>query len=330
MPRYSIGPYGPVPHTADWPPDAEAPGPLPAESEVVLTGRPHEDLSWLRRWALTGPDPARDVRRYAAPPPARSPLSPPVVGWLHVATIGAWRPILMELLSAVERSGLLSVSSRVFVGVVGPEADLSWLPQWAEVVKRDGPLEMGENSTLEALWGWSKSAEPSRVWYLHTKGASHGANPNVTAWRDYLTYWNILRWRECLAALETHDACGADYVEIGPEAQWFVDLWGAARLRPGSRGFPGNFWWVNSQYLASMPATGVTLDRDRWDAEWAMIGAGRPRVKVFHEARVNFYNSYYPRDRYEIIKPRGSLADAVRAARECVPCRESKTDPLSP
>lgn len=120
----------------------------------------------------------------------------PVYGWLHVATIGRWEPILRALLDAIDRSGLRSASSRIQAGVVGPDADLSWLPSWVEIVRRDGKLELGECSTLEALWDWSKTtAGPGKVWYAHTKGVSHPPDSKtvayVDAWRDMLVYFNI-------------------------------------------------------------------------------------------------------------------------------------------
>lgn len=261
---------------------------------------PWEDLTWLQRWADAGADPKADFDRYLNPPPQPVLPGPPIYGWLHIGIIGAWEPILRELFSQVERSGLRAATSRVFVGVVGPEADLSWFPPWAEVVKRDGPPEKGENSTLEALWHWSKSAGPGKVWYAHTKGASHPGNRNVTAWRDYLTFWNVLRWWDRAADLETHDASGADYAEMVGDYRWFLDLWGALRLAPGDRGFPGNFWWATADYLATLPLD-LGPARDRWWSEWKFVGTGRPRVRVAHDARSNHYNVIYPRPRYDAV-----------------------------
>lgn len=239
------------------------------------------------------PVPLAEILAFEAVP------SLPIYGWLHVATIGSWESILRELFSQIERSGLRAATSKVFVGVVGPDADLSWFPPWVEVVKRDGILTKGENSTLQALWEWSKTAVPGKVWYVHTKGASHPGNRNVIAWRDYLTWANILRWRDRAAALDTHDASGVDYVDLTDNYKWFSELWGALRLIPGTRGFPGNFWWATTDYLASIPL-GDNMDAyDRWASEWLVIGTGAPRVQNVHDARVNHYNSLYPRSRYD-------------------------------
>lgn len=259
---------------------------------------PWEDLGWLQRWANMGVNPDADFARYLNPPLSTPPDGPPIYGWLHVAVMGGWERIARELFSQIERSGLRAATSKVFVGVVGADVDLSWFPPWAEIVKRDGDLKIGENSTLEAMWAWSKSVGAGRAWYVHTKGASRGANANVKAWVDLLTYINVLKWRDCVEALGTYDMAGCDFVDadIGA-AEWFKKLWGSPHLR--GAGWPGNFWHARTEYLAGLPPDKVRLDRDRWDAEWDFAGTGNPRVKAFHEPRVNFYSTFYPRSRYD-------------------------------
>jgi hypothetical protein len=210
--------------------------------------------------------------------------------------MGRWERIARELFSRVERSGLLGATTKIFAGVVGPEADLSWFPDWVEVARRDGDLAMGENSTLEALWSWSKTAGAGKVWYAHTKGASHENAPNVEAWRAYLFHFNLTRWRDCADALDTFDAAGVDYATPA-DAPWFEKIWGKGT--PTGNGFVGNAWWATTGHLASMPASEVILSRTRWDAEFHFVGAGSPRVKVWNQSRVNLYTTYYPRSAYD-------------------------------
>lgn len=314
---HAVGPHGLVPQGE--PPPGTLPPKLPASAR---SGKPRlsiddlararracvpcnapkahwEDLGWLQRWADAGANPQADFDRYLTPTPAEPVAGPLIYGWLHIAILGDWQRISRELFSQVERSGLRGATSKVFVGVVGPEADLSWFPPWAEVVKRDGDIRLGENSTLEAMWAWAKTAGAGKVWYVHVKGASHPNNANLEAWRDCLTYFNVLKWRDCVAALDTHDVAACDYIANAREQDWFLDLWHARdTVRPGSSGSPGNFWWSRTEYLASLPADKVDLTRDRWGAEWRFIGSGNPRVAVLHDARHNFYAAPYPRSRY--------------------------------
>lgn len=274
---------------------------LPDDAERLLSRahvRPYESLSWLHRWAAQGKDPLADVQRYVAPPRIER-RSTPIFGWLHIAIIGGWKAILREQLSVIERSGLLGVTDRIHAGVVGPDVDLSWLPGWITIVKRDGSLEMGENTTLQALWDWSKTAPPGKVWYMHTKGASRGENAHITAWRDYLTCFTVLRWKAASAVLDgPYDVCGCDYTVRDDE--WFKGVGNSVDPAFGKgAGFEGNFWWARTEYIAALPADRVNLTQTRWGSEWAFIGAGKPRAYELHGPHLNLYADFYPRSRYD-------------------------------
>jgi hypothetical protein len=298
------------------PPGWGPPAPLGPDLEALMVERPWESLDWLRRWAAAGRDPAADVRRYAGAGPVEpGRQDPPIAVWIHAAVLGTWEPILRELFSVLDRSGLAAAAGSVNVGVVGPDADLSWFPPWAKVVRTDGPLHLGENSTLQTLWDWSRTAPPAKVCYLHTKGASHGHSPNVTAWRDYLVWANVLEWRRCASALDSHDAAGVDWV--GPAGSGIRSVWRPPTERAG---FVGNFWWATTAYLAALPAGRVCLTRDRWNAEFDFVGAGSPNVKTFHTAEHHHYSEPYHRSRYDPAAK--TRSDCIKEARAC-PHRET-------
>jgi hypothetical protein len=292
---------------------ALSPEPAPAlspELEAVLVPKPYEALGWLRRYAAQGRDPEADVRSFLDPGPVPAPFGPPVVGWIHVGMLGGWEGILKELFSAVERSGLAAASARVFVGVSEDQGnDLSWFPDWAEVVHREPwkpGRSAGENSTIRRIPAWAGSAPRSRVWYLHTKGARHRSDPAgepdphyqaVLAWRDYLVFWNVLRWRDSAAALDGVDATGVDYHDA--EEPFMKSAW---YCEDTGKGFVGNFWWADSTYLAGLDPTKLgdgSGERDRWHAEWRFVGQNEPRVRSFHQCGINLYTERYDRFRYD-------------------------------
>lgn len=223
-----------------------------------------------------------------------------IYGWMHVGILGNWRAILGEQVATIEASGLAAASGRVFVGVVGPEVDLSWLPTWMTVVRRDGPLELGEDSTIQALWDWARDRPGSsdRLWYVHTKGASQGDNPSVAAWRRYLMHYNVERWRDCAAALdEGYDVAGVDYFAPHSSAEALRRVWDVEVRAPA---FVGNFWWAARRYVAALPPERVRLGDNRWQSEWRFIGMGYPRVRCFALAAAegSHYTTppEYPRD----------------------------------
>jgi hypothetical protein len=154
------------------------------------------------------------------------------------------------------------------------------------------------------MWAWSKTVGPSKLWYVHTKGASHNrGNPCVTEWVDYLMDYTVLRWREASEVLDgPYDCCGCDLTRRDDE--WFRGIGGNSG--PGfqlGHGFEGNFWWAKSKYVANLPPDRVSLNRTRWDAEWSFVGAGFPRAKELHGPHEDRYKVPYPRSRYEAPHP---------------------------
>lgn len=228
-----------------------------------------------------------------------SSTNPPVVLWYHVATMGDYRRVVAEQGDLLDRSGLLAAASRLVVRVSG-DGPLPELPGPAEVIRNPGPIGRGECPTLEALRSFARGHPRGRVLYFHAKGVSWSDGPepqrtNVGHWRRYLEYWCVERWRDCLAALDDHDAAGAEW--LAPEdAGWFPSAWGGPWPWPGSRGlFAGNFWWARLDYLARLPDRPLGA---RHDAEWFFVAEGGPRVRSFHRAGVGLYDVAYPRARY--------------------------------
>lgn len=178
------------------------------------------------------------------------------------------------------RSGLAAASASVTVCFCGPPGDFD-LPPWATAVELGPDLSLGECPTLRGLWDRAKADPAGLAWYAHTKGVSRPGNANVAAWRRYLAHFTLDRWQDAPAALRDRDAAGVDWIEPG-------DDWWEPYPVP-SRAFLGNFWWARLDYLARLPADRVDLSRSRWSAEWDFVGAGDPRVRVFHRSRRNLY-----------------------------------------
>jgi GT2 family glycosyltransferase/tetratricopeptide (TPR) repeat protein len=212
--------------------------------------------------------------------PTPGPGAPPVFGFMHVATVGPWRPIVRELFAAVERSGLARRTRRLFLGVVGPEAaDFAPPADYAEVAYRSAALGEFEFPTLGRLHRLCGEG-PAHVYYCHTKGAWRD-RPSVHAWRRYMQHFVIDRHADCIAALAEHDLCGVD---------WRTDPWPH---------FSGNFWWARSAYVRRLaPPAAVPsdpADRGRRHACERWIGTGpAPRVACLHQAGVDHYHAAYP------------------------------------
>lgn len=133
------------------------------------------------------------------------------------------------------------------------------------------------------------------IMYWHIKGVSHINNAGVQDWREYLEYWNIDCYKECVRLLdEGHDTCGTNWIN-----QPFLGIDRAIRNWPH---YSGNFWWARTSYikrldrlpLPSNYANGtrsrftnyIVTDKNkywRFDHE-AWIGSGNPRAAEIHRS----------------------------------------------
>jgi hypothetical protein len=92
-----------------------------------------------------------------------------------------------------------------------------------------------------------------------------------------MEYFAIDHWRDCVKALQDHDACGVNW-----------------RTTPSPH-FSGNFWWAKASYVANLPhaiGTGY-VDPEMW------IGINAPKVKCFHESNIEHYFAPYPESKYK-------------------------------
>jgi hypothetical protein len=164
--------------------------------------------------------------------------------YYHVAQMGNWQEVVEDQLRELRESGLYDAASKIHVGILGTEKiDLLLTPK-SEILFHLPDISDAELPTLEALHRNSMQND-FQVLYMHTKGVSYQKqNYNkeaMTAWRKYLEYFCIDRWRECVDHLRDYDAVGCEYV--GPRNRGFTRV-------PSH--FRGNFWWSKASYLKTL------------------------------------------------------------------------------
>ena len=219
------------------------------------------------------------------PETLRSPK--PVYGFLHIATMNHWRQVVDELLTKLNASGLYDRTERMFVGVVGPEAELVHFDDpKIEVVYRDADLNKAEFPTLDYLHRFCKETGDSLVYYLHSKGVSHESD-RCRDWRQLMGYFNVVRYEECIRELANHDVCGVN---------WYTEPTGF---------FSGNFWWARSEYVAKLVPVHDLVDgkaiRRIACEQW--IGSGPDvRAACLHKTELNHYHEAYPRSQYATLQ----------------------------
>ena len=153
--------------------------------------------------------------------------------FLHIAKMGEYQEVFDEIINKIIESKLNQNVEKIFLSVVGNGFDLI-LPKINNIIiYQSDNIKLGELHTLNKLIDFCKFNENYNVLYLHSKGVSKG-NECINDWREYMIYFNIEKWEECIKILKEYDACG-------------VDL----RSKPALH-YSGNFWWATSNHINTL------------------------------------------------------------------------------
>jgi hypothetical protein len=155
--------------------------------------------------------------------------------YLHICAIGHWEIVVKRLLDRIKSSGLYDKIDELRFSLLGDYAhlsnDLLQDPKYKNVLW-SSDLKLYEACTLNKIWYASREEEPFNVLYLHSKGVTHDpSNTQITNWVEYLTYFNVDRYKDCLEYLKNNDVVG---VNISTDT---------------SLHYSGNFWWSKSSYI---------------------------------------------------------------------------------
>jgi hypothetical protein len=146
--------------------------------------------------------------------------------------------ITHEQADLLESTGLLDACNEVWMNI--HEKKYDWLKErWKGRTNIHFSLFEGYEDWYEAttelmVQKHVHDSKPQEYYVCHIthKGASHGPGGHQN-WRKYMQYWNIERWRDCVAKLdEGYDMCGASFLNNPPHPF-----------------YAGNFYWAKASYL---------------------------------------------------------------------------------
>jgi hypothetical protein len=202
--------------------------------------------------------------------------------FIHVCTINHWRDVLDEQIQRIEDAGLYEACNTISLGVLGEGDITSFQEKYPKltILFHVPKTDFYERPTLLHLHELCVSHPNAFVLYLHSKGVSKKPpNKNVADWNNLMEHFLIDRWRDCIQALQSYDICGVNW-----------------RSRPSPH-FSGNFWWARADYIFNLPGS---IDKGYYDPEF-WIGKMSPKVRCFHQSKINHYKKPYPQAKY--IKP---------------------------
>lgn len=231
------------------------------------------------------------------------------------------KDLSLQQLSRLTRSDLVDSAKAIYIMLNG---DLVQFLEIAHLLENCPSVRIVHTNPDASLMEWpglthlkqfcDAMDEEQYVMYFHIKGVTRLNNSGIHDWRRYLEYWNIDRWRDCVAKLdEGFDTVGTNFI-----SEPFV----GADLQPRNwNHYSGNFWWARGSYIKKLKPlphpnsyingtlselTGYPIDRNnyyRFDHE-AWIASGQPNYyEIDRTLGGNVSNGGYPGWHYHHTYP---------------------------
>lgn len=171
-----------------------------------------------------------------------------LVCFYHVWQKPGWELLYQQQIMALYTSGLYNQIKTIYVCCNGNET----LPfETPKIVQRHNNNFTNENDTLYSMWQFSNLNKTAKILYIHTKGISyqfHIFRKNVDAWRLYLEFYTIHKWKDCLEKLNEYDIVGTEWTR----SDTYVAKNQQINLSKNAGRYAGNFWWANAKYISEL------------------------------------------------------------------------------
>jgi hypothetical protein len=212
-------------------------------------------------------------------------MSSNIAIFYNVLQINAWEKLFEEQIVKMQQSGVYDAADYIHFGVNG-SIPLPFDLIKVNVTKRNIRTDT-EADTLMDLYRFSVKNPNHKILYVHAKGVTHsGSNKqyeqNVSLWRNYLEYFNIELWQECISLLNEYDCVGTEWETTAKIANVLVE----------SPHYAGNFWWANANYISKLDPNFLYVNNNwpRWQSEF-WIGTGNPKYYNFYNTNKNKYTT---------------------------------------
>lgn len=169
-------------------------------------------------------------------------MNKPVI-YYHLWRSGEWEDITKAIFSEIVSSGLSDQMEAINICINDQNSteniELHGIPE-EKVIFTHVASTGSEWPTLQELYEGYGDIPDTPILYLHSKGCSYTVDnilkQSVKDWVAGLMYYLVIEWRECMNLMRR----GARAV-------------GANRRDQPQPHYSGNFWWINSSSLRSLP-----------------------------------------------------------------------------
>ena len=196
--------------------------------------------------------------------------------YIHVCCINNYKEVFEYLMFCIKQSGLYDVIDEIRCCILGNyDSDLFKDPKIKIHITSDN-IRLYEVFTINRIHEDCKT-EKMNILYLHTKGITKPNNKNVKDWVQYLCYFNIYHFKECIDVLDKYDTVG-----VNLQTDYTVH-------------YSGNFWWATSSYINTLQPCEYTCYNS---PEFWLTEKNKGKYYCLWNSNVNHYHSPYPPQLY--------------------------------
>jgi hypothetical protein len=192
--------------------------------------------------------------------------------YVHVCCINNYKEVFMYLIQCIKDSGLYDDIQEIRCCILGEYDPAIFTDEKIKIHAVSPDISLYEVFTINRLYEDCKT-EDMNVLYLHTKGITKPNNLCILQWVQYLCYFNIYKYKNCLEMLYGHDTVG-------------VNLY-----REGTVHYSGNFWWATSNYIRTLEPCQYTCYNS---PEFWLTEKNKGIYYNLWTSHVNHYHTLYP------------------------------------
>jgi hypothetical protein len=178
-----------------------------------------------------------------------------LVVFYHIFQTKGWELTFNQQVFNLYVSGLYNELSSIYLCING---NLNLPFDLSKFVIHRNIRTIDEADTLKQMWRFSQQKTNFKILYIHTKGVSYhfdDRRKTADAWRLYMEYHTINKWKKCVELLDSYDCVGTKWQPM-KTIIWNEELKikYEKNVSDSTGCYDGNFWWVNSNYIKTLNA----------------------------------------------------------------------------
>jgi predicted O-methyltransferase YrrM len=194
----------------------------------------------------------------------------------HISTINDFYERFLKTFNKVINSNLINNIDTFYVSLNGDKSLIEKFKIHPKIkvinLSKNFP---NEGLTTNYLRKFAIENPNGNTLYLHSKGITKRPEEieNVNAWVDYMEYFLIEKWGNCIEILKNKNTVGTE-MKTPPVAKYH---------------YCGNFWWAKNNYLSKLPECDIT---DYYAPENWVLSLGQEDTYFnFFSSKLNLYQS---------------------------------------